>query len=197
MFHVSPLKFLFICLFISIPVFSFIIRVSEYPLSYLVERNGFHKYANCFWWTVVTMTTIGYGDYFPRTPLGRIVTFLLSIWGVIIVSSMVVVLSNYVTPSNVERKAFFMIKKLGIMSRLRENISHILLHLAKGSRIFRKNKAVDYQVVRQVKLYRGYFKKFRELQDDEKAFHFSEPIREVVITQNDVMRKKLTTIRNN
>lgn len=178
----SPLKFLFICLFISIPVFSFIIRVSEYPLSYLVERNGFHKYTNCLWWTVVTMTTIGYGDYFPRTPLGRIVTFILSIWGVIIVSSMVVVLSNYVTPTNIERKAFYMIKKLGLMSRLKDSISHILLYIAKGGILFRKKRAIDSEVLRQVKLYRARFKEFRQLQDDEKAFHFSEPISEVVIT---------------
>ena len=160
-FHVSPLKFLFICLFISIPVFSFVIRVSEYPLSYLVEKNGFHKYPNCFWWTVVTMTTIGYGDYFPRTPIGRIVTFLLSIWGVIIVSSMVVVLSTYVTPSNVERKAFYMIKKLGIRSRLKENSSYILLHLAKASRLFRSIKVADSRVVRSIKNYKKHFKIFR------------------------------------
>ena len=48
------------------------------------------------WWTVVTMTTIGYGDYFPKTLPGRSLTFILSIWGVIVTASMTVALDTFV-----------------------------------------------------------------------------------------------------
>jgi hypothetical protein len=40
------------------------------------------------------MTTVGYGDYFPKTILGRCTIFVTSIWGVFIVSLMVVALTN-------------------------------------------------------------------------------------------------------
>lgn len=40
------------------------------------------------------MTTVGYGDFFPRTLVGRIIDTLLVVWGVFIVSSMVVLLTN-------------------------------------------------------------------------------------------------------
>jgi hypothetical protein len=60
------------------------------------------------------MTTIGYGDFYPRTTPGRILTFFLSIWGVIIVSLMVVALSTFVDPSKRQSKAFFMIKMINL-----------------------------------------------------------------------------------
>ena len=81
-------------------------------MSLITKNHGFDKYANCVWWTVVTMTTIGFGDFYPKTTPGRIMTFILSIWGVIIVSLMVVALSTFVTTSNSQNKTFSMIKKL-------------------------------------------------------------------------------------
>jgi len=44
--------------------------------------------------TIITMTTVGYGDFFPRTSFGRIIDAVLVIWGTFIVSLMVVVLTN-------------------------------------------------------------------------------------------------------
>lgn len=40
------------------------------------------------------MTTIGYGDYSPRTFPGRFIITLTAIWGVFLVSILVVALNN-------------------------------------------------------------------------------------------------------
>lgn len=39
-----------------------------------------------YWWTVVTMTTVGYGDYYPRTWLGYIVAVVIMIAGLMFTS---------------------------------------------------------------------------------------------------------------
>ena len=40
------------------------------------------------------MTTVGYGDFFPRTLIGRMIDVVLVVWGTFVVSLMVVVLTN-------------------------------------------------------------------------------------------------------
>lgn len=47
---------------------------------------------NAFWWALVTMTTVGYGDFVPVTFPGRVVAMFLMIFGV----SIFVVLTNFV-----------------------------------------------------------------------------------------------------
>ena len=60
----------------------------------------FGYYWNCFWCIIITMTTIGYGDYFPRTILGRSIIVLASISGVFMVSILVVALTNTLNSNN-------------------------------------------------------------------------------------------------
>ena len=58
------------------------------------ETFLFDSILNSIWCTIITMTTIGYGDFFPRTSIGRSIIVVLTIWGAFVVSLMVVVLNN-------------------------------------------------------------------------------------------------------
>lgn len=44
-------------------------------------ENGL-TFGDSIWWAVVTSTTVGYGDYFPVTPGGRVVSFALMLSGI-------------------------------------------------------------------------------------------------------------------
>ena len=82
-------------------VFGHGIKLAESPVV-LVEPvviMDFRSYWNCFWCIIVTMGTIGYGDYYPRTLPGRIVIFLASICGVLLSSMLIVALSAYLDMS--------------------------------------------------------------------------------------------------
>jgi voltage-gated potassium channel len=41
-----------------------------------------HTFGQAIWWAGVTITTVGYGDYFPVTPVGQAVAFGLMIVGI-------------------------------------------------------------------------------------------------------------------
>jgi voltage-gated potassium channel len=52
-------------------------------LMYLIEgeENGFKDIPTSIYWAVVTLTTVGYGDIAPKTPLGRTVAGAVMILG--------------------------------------------------------------------------------------------------------------------
>ena len=45
------------------------------------EENGFTNIPVSVYWAVVTMTTVGYGDLSPRTPLGQMIASIVMILG--------------------------------------------------------------------------------------------------------------------
>jgi voltage-gated potassium channel len=47
-----------------------------------VQPDGFGSITRSMWWSVVTLTTIGYGDVYPVTVLGKILASLLAVLGV-------------------------------------------------------------------------------------------------------------------
>lgn len=52
-------------------------------LMFLVEgpENGFTSIPKSIYWAIVTMTTVGYGDIAPRTPLGQTIASIIMILG--------------------------------------------------------------------------------------------------------------------
>lgn len=57
-------------------------------LMYLVEsdESGFTSIPRSMYWAIVTMTTVGYGDIAPRTPLGQFLAAILMISGYAIIA---------------------------------------------------------------------------------------------------------------
>ncbi len=47
-----------------------------------VEGANIHTNAEALWWAIVTVTTVGYGDYYPVTDGGRIIAVILMIVGI-------------------------------------------------------------------------------------------------------------------
>ena len=50
-------------------MFAYMLMVFERP----VDNGTLGHYANCIWLIIITMTTVGYGDEFPVTVLGRVI----------------------------------------------------------------------------------------------------------------------------
>lgn len=57
--------------------------------------TNIHNADDAFWWTFVTITTVGYGDFFPVTLEGRIVAIILITTGVGMFGSFTAVLASW------------------------------------------------------------------------------------------------------
>ena len=90
-FKDRPFSFIGIVFIASVALFSFSLRVAE--CRYL-SGNSFTDYSNVVWMIGMTMTTVGFGDMSPVTPLGRIVAVICAIWGVLILAVMVGVMTH-------------------------------------------------------------------------------------------------------
>ncbi|NJK68616.1 MAG: potassium channel family protein [Microcoleus sp. CSU_2_2] len=64
----------------------FIILIFSSSIMYFVESSAnpkaFGSIPDAMWWGVVTLTTVGYGDIYPITPLGRFLGAILAFLGI-------------------------------------------------------------------------------------------------------------------
>ena len=74
----GSLFFVFLLMLIS----SLLMYSAEHEAQPEVFRNAFSG----LWWAVATLTTVGYGDIYPVTVVGRIVTMVSSVFGIAIVA---------------------------------------------------------------------------------------------------------------
>lgn len=51
-----------------------------------VEPESFNNFFEAIYWATVSLTTVGYGDIYPVTSVGRVITMISSIFGIAIVA---------------------------------------------------------------------------------------------------------------
>ena len=67
---------------------------AEYLTEYKQPGANITKLPDALWWAVITITTVGYGDYTPVSPLGRIIATIVMFSGIGIVVTLVTVIAQ-------------------------------------------------------------------------------------------------------
>ena len=65
---------------------AFILLILSSTLMYYIENaaqpDKFASIGQAFWWSIATLTTVGYGDIYPITPLGKILSAIIALIGI-------------------------------------------------------------------------------------------------------------------
>jgi len=67
---------------------------AEYLAEYKQPGANITKFGDALWWSVITITTVGYGDYTPITPVGRIIGTIVMFAGIGIAVTLVTVIAQ-------------------------------------------------------------------------------------------------------
>jgi voltage-gated potassium channel len=105
----------------------------EYMAERTVQPDKFGSIPEAMWWAIATITTVGYGDVVPHTPIGRIIAGLTMISGILMIALPVAIIGS--SFAEVVRQRSFVIT-FGMLARIplfadigSRALSEILPHL--------------------------------------------------------------------
>ena len=78
--------------------------ISMYMVEGNVEGTKFNNIGDAFWWAIVTVTTVGYGDVYPITTEGKVIAALLMIVGIAILGVLISTLGAGLVESRLKPK---------------------------------------------------------------------------------------------
>ncbi|KAL5267384.1 hypothetical protein ACHWQZ_G004431 [Mnemiopsis leidyi] len=76
------LALLFLLLSICVVLFSSMVYFADLSS----DDTKFSSIIGAFWWSIVTMSTVGYGDYVPVSTLGKIVGVFCALMGILVIA---------------------------------------------------------------------------------------------------------------
>lgn len=75
-------------------IFMMVSAVIIYDLENAAQPDVYENVLSGFWWAISAVTTIGYGDMYPITPIGKIFSSLISIFGVFLMAVPIGILTS-------------------------------------------------------------------------------------------------------
>ena len=99
------------CSLIICTMLSYMLKILNQPLE-INEKNNFKNFGNCFWYVVVTMTTVGYGDIYPETTLERIIGYCIAISGTVVVALIVSFFQEQITLGENEKNSVEFVQRV-------------------------------------------------------------------------------------
>ena len=100
-------------------------------LMYIIEgqQNGFDNIPKSIYWSVVTLTTVGYGDVVPITALGKTVAVFIMLLGYAIIAVPTGIVSSELTKNKIskkqERKDDDILKKIDEIESIKDQLDRI------------------------------------------------------------------------
>lgn len=183
-------------LVLSIMVFGVALRTAERPFMHISGKDWDYVW-NGMWCIIITMSTVGYGDFYPITHLGRVIDVIACFWGTFLVSLMVLSLtiSSELTPQ--ERKAYDSIKKKEDRKNLEIAASNTIKSAIRLRLFLKKNPMIaDKNKAGLINKFKNSLIKYRVLKRNIKASEQDAPFEYILAKLNEKVSYGLEEIKN-
>jgi len=118
-----------VLMILSILIFGYALRNLELSFMQNKDPARFQDWTyvyNGFWCIIITILTVGYGDFYPQTSVGRVIAVIACLWGTFLISLMVVSITISVEFTPQEQKAYDELKKGEIYRSLKSKALNLI-----------------------------------------------------------------------
>ncbi|CAI2387719.1 unnamed protein product [Moneuplotes crassus] len=135
-FKYNSFRVIVICLTYITLMFGMMFRLVEEPYSMQVSQPTF-SYQNSFWVCFITMSTVGYGEFYPVSVPGKLVSTFCAFMGVFLQASSVIAMLNLLEMTTSEIFSYKLLKIL----EMKEKVLHKATRMLQTGFRKKKNKS--------------------------------------------------------
>lgn len=198
----------------TILIFGYCIRSCEIGFSDQIPLYLFQDWTshwNGFWCIFVSITTVGYGDFTPRTLMGRIICIIASFIGIIIFGLLITSLHSKLSMNNSENRAFNEINVTLLLKKLKAKALKVILSYYRLMRVienekidlFQKNEDLQIEKekikrkgIKQIESHIHEYRKFRhKIEDIKRRTTIDNQIYQISRSLNENLEFLVTTSR--
>lgn len=160
----KPVELLIPLLLISTLILSIALRIYERNFETDSIAQDYSYLWNSMWLILLTMTTAGFGDFYPKTHPGRFIAALSAYWGIFIFSIIIITLTNFSHLRPAQQRSFNFLKRLHLRKRSNSFACIYIITMLETLMLNLKSvipakKNLDYLI--KLKSYFSNFKKYQ------------------------------------
>ncbi|CAD8158316.1 unnamed protein product [Paramecium pentaurelia] len=125
---------------IGLFIFSYQLEISERSLLRTEQEVKIYNFNHSFWVCMITIFTVGYGDIYPSTDLGRFSMTLGLFYGVALTSLFTAILYADLQPLSAEMRSITLLDKANLKVSIKQFAQKAMLNLFKLQQYFQRNK---------------------------------------------------------
>lgn len=147
---------------LSMFYFGYLIRIFDQDLSSVSGQN-FNSITNPVWLAIVTMTTVGYGDFYPKSNISRLVGIICSFYGVYVVSLFVIALNSLLIFDQSEDRSYELISRLEEKEELKLEAVNVITSAFRHKKAKSNHPNNKNIILSKLKTFRKYLMNFQQI----------------------------------
>ena len=131
---------------------------AEYIVESSIQGTKINTFGDALWWSIVTVTTVGYGDIYPVTTAGRIIASIIMVIGIMILGLFISTLGNSLIESKLAKIKDQNIPKIKVDNKTNntvcdENLGNNDKSSREETKLIIKNKIDSLETLREDEFY--------------------------------------------